>query len=427
MQIEAAARWFERERMLALARFLGRRFVEDRLFQAAGALAYTTVFALVPLTMVVVGVVSVFPVFEQWRDRLTDFVFSNFVPSSARAVETYLLQFSGKATQLTGAGVVALVVSLLITLNGVETAFNRIWRVVDARPKLVRFLVYWTAITLGALVATSSLALSSRVLALALFDTDTGRWLQELLISLAPWLIEWLAFATLYRVVPHRRVAWRHALLGAALATLLFEAIKAAFGLYLGSFNSYQRIYGAVAFAPIFLLWIYLTWVVILLGASLASALAAFRYRPRALRPVPGDELRVALRLLGHLNDAREQGRGLDEAALLRLEPGLDDRLLQSLIGALAEAGVLARSEAGEWLLARDLERLRVADLYQCCRLRVPLTVSALQAASARDARIAALLDNAAAPLAAALAVPVAAVIFDPPPPTTPPTDETPA
>jgi membrane protein len=407
--------WFERERVLALARFLGRRFVEDRLFQAAGALAYTTVFALVPLTMVVVGVVSAFPVFEQWRDRLTDFVFSNFVPSSARAVETYLLQFSGKAAQLTGAGVVALVASLLITLNGVETAFNRIWRVSDARPKLIRFLVYWTAITLGALVATSSLALSSRVFALALFDTDTGRWLQELLIALAPWFIEWLAFATLYRVVPHRRVAWRHALTGAALATLLFEAIKAAFGLYLGSFNSYQRIYGAVAFAPIFLVWIYLTWVVILLGASLASALAAFRYRPRALRPLPGDELRVVLRLLGHVSDARATGRGLDEAALLRLEPGLDDRLLQRLITSLTGAGLLARSEVGEWLLARDLERTTVAELYEHCLLRVPLQAQAQQAATARDARIAALLDNAAQPLAATFSLPLAAVIHDPP------------
>lgn len=416
---------FERERVLALARFLGRRFVEDRLFQAAGALAYTTVFALVPLTMVVVGVVSAFPVFGQWRDRLTDFVFSNFVPSSARAVETYLLQFSGKAAQLTGAGVVALVVSLLITLNGVEAAFNRIWRVADARPKLIRFLVYWTVITLGALVATSTLALSSRVFALALFDTDTGRWLQELSIALAPWVIEWLAFTTLYRVVPHRRVAWRHALIGAALATVLFEGIKAAFGLYLGSFNSYQRIYGAVAFAPIFLLWIYLTWVVILLGASLASALAAFRYRPRALRPAPGDELRVALRLLGHIDDARAEGRGLDEAALLRREPGLDDRLLLQLISALSAAGLLVRSEAGEWLLARDLERTTVVELYEHCRLRVPLSPSPLQAATARDARIAALLDTVVAPLATAFAKPLAEVLRDPAP-ATPASDERP-
>src|SRR4249919_4398713 len=157
--LDTVNRWLahmrDRHRVATFLRFLWKRFMDDNLFQAAGALSYTTVFALVPLSMVVFGVLSAFPVFDRWSDQLSDYIFSNFVPSSARAVETYLRQFSLNAGQLTAAGIVALVFSLLVTLSSVETTFNRIWRVPTARPKVARFLVYWTVFTLGALVAAT--------------------------------------------------------------------------------------------------------------------------------------------------------------------------------------------------------------------------------------------------------------------------------
>src|SRR5687768_4166181 len=197
--LDTLYRWSERARDRARVgtffRFLARRFLEDNLFQAAGALAYTTVFALVPLSMVVFGVLSAFPVFGEWSDRLSDYIFSNFVPSAARSVEAYLKQFSANAGQLTSAGVIALVVSLLITLNGVETAFNRIWRVKAARPKVGRFLVYWTVLTLGALMAAASLAVSAKFFAMSVFETAAGDALEKLMLRLAPMLIEVIAIA----------------------------------------------------------------------------------------------------------------------------------------------------------------------------------------------------------------------------------------
>src|SRR5690606_13035343 len=146
-------------RTATFLRFLWRRFLDDRLFQSAGALSFTMVFALVPLSMVVFGVLSVFPAFNDWSDRLSDYIFSNFVPGSARAVEAYLDAFSLNPDTRTAVGVIALVVSLQVTLVSVEAAFNKIWRVKTARPKISRFLVYWTVLALGGLVATASLAL----------------------------------------------------------------------------------------------------------------------------------------------------------------------------------------------------------------------------------------------------------------------------
>ena len=363
----------DRARATAFARFLGRRFIEDDLFQAAGALSYTTVFALVPLSMVVFGVLSAFPVFALWSERLSDYIFSNFVPSAARSVEDYLLQFSTNAGQLTTAGTVALVVSVLITLNGVELAFNRIWRVKSHRPKFGRFLVYWTVLTLGALLAAASLAMSARFFALSVFDTEAGHVLEAAMLRLAPMALEVFAFATIYKVVPHRTVQWRHAIAGALLATVLFELVKGGIGIYLGTFGNYSRIYGTLAFVPVFLLWIFMSWIAVLLGASLASSISAFRYQPVSMRLPEGYEMYGLLRLLARFNEARTSGAGLHTDDIQRLEPLLTDSLVQEMLAQLAEINVVRRAEGGEWLLARDLDSLSLAELYEACQLRIPV------------------------------------------------------
>ena len=369
-------RWLERvrdrERVVSFGLFLWQRFLDDRLFQAAGSLAYTTVFAIVPLAVVVFGVLSAFPVFDSWSDQLSHFVFTNFVPDAARAAEGYLRQFSASAGQLTAAGFIALVASLLITLNSVEETFNQIWRVTASRPKLTRFLVYWTVLTLGAMLAATVLAMSNRFFSMPLFGTNEGQWLLGYTLDVTPVVIELLCVMAVYRVVPHQVVHWRHAFAGAVLATVILEGVKWGMGLYLSSFQSYQKLYGTVAFVPILLLWIYLCWVSVLLGASLASSLAAFHYQPANLRLPPGHGLYALLRVLGRFGMAREQGQGLGEEALLDLEPMLTDSQLQQMLGQLERVGVVRDDGRGEWLLSRDLSRVTLGELYAELQLRVP-------------------------------------------------------
>ena len=311
--------------------------------------------------------------FEQWSEVLRDFIFANFVPSAAQAVESYLLQFSLNSGQLTAAGVITLVVTVLITLQGVEATFNRIWRVKSARPQVSRFLVYWTVLTLGALVASASIAIMTSVFALDIFRTVSGAWLQRNLVGAAPFAIELVAIAAIYRVVPHRTVKWRHAFAGALLAAVLLEVLKRLIAMYLGSFDAYERIYGQVAFFPILLLWIYLAWVSVLLGASFAASVSAFRYQPAAMRLPVGYEMFGLLRLLGRFAEARREGRGLHTDEIQQLEPCLTDSLVQELLGQLGGISLVTRAETGEWILARDLDDLSLADLYEACHLRVPI------------------------------------------------------
>ena len=375
--LDSLNRWSDRLRDRArtgsFGRFVLKRFLGDRLFEAAGALSYTTAFALVPLSMVVFGVLSAFPVFNEWSARLTSYVFANFVPSAASAVAGYLGDFSANTKSLTAAGALALIVSLLVTLTSVEAVFNRIWRVPTARPKFGRFLVYWTVLTLGALVAATSLALLTRFFALAIFETVPGRWLEALLLRVTPMVIELLAFAAIFKVVPHRTVKWRHAFAGAALSVFLFECVKSGLALYLGSFDSYQKIYGAIAFVPILMLWIFLGWSSILFGASFASSMSSFRYQPIALRLPHGYELYGLLRMLGRFHHARARGKGLHSDEIQQLEPILTDSLIQDLLGQMAAINVLSRAEGGEWLLARDLDDVTLGELYEAAQLRVPV------------------------------------------------------
>ncbi len=375
--LDSLNRWSERmrdrARMGTFFRFLTKRFLDDRLFQAAGSLAYTTLFALVPLAMVVFGVLSAFPVFQEWSAQLRDYIFANFLPGAAASLKAKLDGFLGNTGKLTAFGVIALVLSLLITLNSIEATFNRIWRVHSARPKLSRFLVYWTVLTLGALMAAASLALSARFYALPVFSTSGGRLLQNLSLNVAPVLIEFAAIVVIYRVVPHRTIQWRYAVAGALLATVLLELAKWGLGVYLGSFNAYQKIYGAVAAAPILLLWIYLCWIAVLLGASLASGMAAFRYQPASMRLPLGYEIYGLLRMLGRFSQARAQGHGLHSDQIQALEPMLTDSLIQQILGQLQQIRLLRRDEEGEWLLSRDLDGLTLGELYEACQLRIPV------------------------------------------------------
>jgi membrane protein len=168
-------------------------------------------------------------------------------------------------------------------------------------------------------------------------------------------------------------VKWRHAVAGGVLSVLLFELVKQGMGFYFGRFGNYQAIYGPLAVVPIMMLWIYLGWVAVLLGASFASSMSAFRYQPATMRLPLGYEMYGLLRLLGRFAQARQHGRGLHSDQIQQHEPMLTDALVQQLLGQLDGIGLLSRAETGEWLLARDLEDVTLAELYEACHLRVPI------------------------------------------------------
>lgn len=384
----------DRERLRAFARFLWQRFVDDKCFETAGALSYTTLFAIVPLLAAVLAIISAFPVFAEWRDRFSDFVFRNFVPSAGSAVQGLLLQFADNASKLTAVGILFLLVSALMMMASIEDRFNRIWRVPTKRSHGSRLLLYWAALTIGPLLVVAVLVLVSRFIATGGPDAPEGgqggTWL--LLLSFA---LTWLILLAMYMLIPNRRVAFRHAGIAAVVAAILFEIARALFTLYVTHVPSYQQIYGALAAAPLFLIWVYFSWVIVLLGASLAAAMAAFDYRPLHERLPPGCEFIGLLRVLQHFAAAQREGIGLSSEELCRRERFLADELLQRYLRDLHASGLLTRAETGDWVLSRDLATVDLADLYRAGHYRLPLNEAAMQHAlvGLPDAARAAIVD----------------------------------
>ena len=246
---------------------------QDNIAVSAGHLAYVTLLSLVPFIMVTFTIMSAFPAFKDVRNKLETFIFSNFVPTASDQVQQYMADFVGNASEMGAIGILSLLVVALLLISNVDKTLNRIWRTPSDRPVIYTLAVYWMVITLGPLLIGSSIVVTSYLTGIAAFAAEYTPGLGTLLVELVPSFTTLLAFLLLYLLVPNKRVKSRYAWCGALVATLLFESTKKGFALYVTSFPSYQLIYGALAVVPILFLWVYLSWIVTLIGAEFTCTL----------------------------------------------------------------------------------------------------------------------------------------------------------
>jgi membrane protein len=357
-----------RTRLQLLGRYathVGRRFVEDGCFGLAGSLAYTSLLALVPLLTIALTVIAAFPVFGELSQGIDAFFAENMLPPAvAKAVTGYIHQFTENAGHLTAVGVVFLGVTAIMLMITIERAFNAIWRVQRPRPFLVRVLVYWGVLTLGPLLIGAGLTATSYMVTASLGYARQVPGGAALLLGLVPVVLTAVAFTLAYLVVPNRAGELRHALAGGAAAAVMFELMKRGFALYIGKVPSYTLVYGAFATIPIFLIWIYLSWVVTLLGAVIAASLPDFHVLRNARATHPGAAFRDALeilRVLVRAQAAARTPRTREVIAAARVPREAAHRLLDEL----AAAGWLARVAGDRWTLACDPDRLTIAEIYE--------------------------------------------------------------
>lgn len=356
-------------RIKRLGSHVWRHFGEDRLFDEAASLSYTSLLSMVPLLAVVFGVASAFPVFQQWSDQLQAFVFENFVPASGEQVQVYLEGFLASVSKLTLPGMLVLIVTALLLMVRIERAFNLIWRVPTARSTRNRVIMYWAVLTLGPLALGATVALSAQPVfeQVAVGAANSSLWRQ-----MGIFVLTWLAFTLMFLLVPNRRVPILHALTGAFLSAVLFGVAKEAFVAFVAK-ASFNVIYGTLAAIPIFLFWLYLVWIVILLGASLAASLTTFKDRKTDWGwPVKWEFLFV-YRLVGYLWVAQARGEARSLEALLKSMEGATETALARQLDLLYNAGIVSRDEDGNWLLSRDLHSVRLLDLYRAGHYYLPV------------------------------------------------------
>lgn len=346
-------------------RFVARRFVDDRCPQVAASLTYTTLLSLVPLITVALTLLAAFPVFSDLMTKVKIFMLTNLVPEIAgKIITVYMVQFSEKAANLTLIGVVFLLLTSLMLLQTIDRTFNTIWRVQQERSVLYRFLTYWAVLTVGPLLLGVSLSVTYYLVSLSLGYVKHIPFIGEFSLRLVPVLLMTVAFSLLYFAVPNRYVPFRHALLGGAVAGVGFELMKKIFAWYITSFPTYKLVYGAFAAFPIFLLWIYATWLIVLAGAVIAAALSHWQGGAWRRAKYPGWHFAAALQVLNALVDAQRAG---DSATLARLRRGVHLGLdeLEEILDRLHAANIARRGEHGRWLLSRAPQDIRAEEVYR--------------------------------------------------------------
>ncbi len=347
-------------RPLRFVRYLLGQFVSNQGILNAAALTYTTLFAVVPLMTVTYTMLAAVPSFQGVGESVQGWIFENFVPATGAEVKGYLANFSSQARNLTAIGVAFLAVTSIMMMKNIEAAFNRIWRVSQPRRGMSSFLLYWAVLSLGPVLIGLGLVLSSYVTSLSFITDATEVVGRGRLLSLLPMVLSTVAFTLLYAAVPNCRVPLRNALIGAVVVAVLFETAKRGFALFVTQSPSYQLIYGAFAAVPLFLLWIYISWMIILLGAELTRALTV--YQP-VRRQIVASHLQTVVAVLYRLWEAQQQGDALPDRILLQEVGGLDQGRWDDYQVLLMEADIVKRNHEGDYMLCRDLSHFSLLEL----------------------------------------------------------------
>ncbi len=345
---------------------LRERFREDRLGLTASSLTFTTTIALVPLFTVALAVFTAFPMFGKLQEVLQRWLVDSLVPDNiARQVLGYLTQFAGKASRLGTAGLAVLFATALSLVFTIDRTLNAIWRVRQPRPWGQRLLVYWAAITLGPLLLAGSLTITSYLLTASRGVVGGMPGSLRFLLDLLEFFIVAGGLAATYYYVPHTRVKWGHAWVGGIFAAAGIEIAKKLLAVYVNLVPSYSAVYGAFATVPILLVWIYVVWVIVLLGAVITAYLPSLLAGVARRGGTPGWEFTLALDALAHLLRSGQAGRhGLSAEALaevLRVDPVQ----LESVLGTLMALDWVGRldEDGGRYVLLVDPEATSLGPL----------------------------------------------------------------
>lgn len=385
-------------RLIELAQRVSERFLVDRCLQIASSLTFTTLLALVPIITIALTVISAFPVFNEMSGTLRNFVLQNLLPQSAEVIARYTEQFTTNAARLTAVGIGFLLVTAILLLITIERAFNDIWRVRRARPVIQRLVVYWTLLTVGPVLVGASLTLTSWLVARSVQLVGAIPGATVALLMLVPFLLTSLALSLLYLTMPNRRIAPWDALIGGFLAGLAFEAMKRGFTFYIASFPTYKLVYGAFATVPVFLLWIYLSWLVVVFGAVVVAVLPEWRERAGRAEPAPGTDFFDALQILNVLWQAHREGRVVRLPELFGTVKVRLDRI-EAILDGMTAAGWISRAMPRGWVLSRDPAMITVDDVFR----RFVFSAASHEPARHADPRLEAMAQNIVHGLSASL------------------------
>ncbi|MBV1877861.1 MAG: YihY family inner membrane protein [Pseudomonadales bacterium] len=349
----------------AFCEYLRRGFYGDRCHTVSAALTYQTLFAVVPVLTLVFSSLDYFEMGRDLRQTVELFIFSNIVPQNAIVVQEYLLSFSAQARSLGAASLAFVAVTAFIMLYTIEGTFNAIWRVKQPRHGLQRILMYWAVLSLAAPVIVVSIWITGYIESLPLISevAETPRFLNLITI-----LISGSMFTLVYAVVPNCDVPLRYAVVGGAIAALTFELAKLLFTAIMSQ-SSFEAIYGTFAAAPLFLLWIYIMWMIILMGAEVVKSLGVYRFKGSGMLEAP---LFQIVCLLEIFYQAHQQGEVVKEEDIRKHGARIDLENWTEYRSMMIERKLIRIVDRGGMVLSKDLNQVSIWDLYTALPWQLP-------------------------------------------------------
>ena len=351
--------------------FVLRRFKADRCQEQAGSLTYTTLFAVVPMLTVFLVIISSIKALEPARQQLQQLIYSNFLPKSTIAFDKALNAFTEKSSNLTVIGVLFLFVTTVLMLTSIENVFNRIWRVKETRTGLVGFMRYWTIISLGPIILGSAFVLSSTVASMSILSNNFAGYQLDgsFLLWLVSFVLTIMGFFILYWTIPNRTVPIYSAIIAACFSATIFEILKRFFSWTMSNFTSYEIVYGAFAAIPIFLLWIYLSWNIILLGVEVSYALTAFHSGKEQQR----HPILMLLDMLELFYKKQQVGESVKEIELLDIIGRGELARLPTYILQLEQQNLIKRTDRDDYVLVRNLTQVDFWSFFTALPYPLPL------------------------------------------------------
>ncbi|MFI4919388.1 MAG: YihY family inner membrane protein [Legionellales bacterium] len=343
--------------------FLITRFERNYCRERAAALTYTTMLSIIPMLTVFLVVLSTIPALAPARVKVQETLYSYLLPESSTAVTQYLNDFAEKSTNLTIIGIIFLFFTSIMMLSSIEDAFNKIWHVKNLRGGAIGFMRYWMVISLGPLFLGTAFALPSAIASIEILNSnfagysiDWSVWLKLITVT-----ITLMSFTFMYWMIPNRKVPLKNAAYAGIIAGVSFELLKIVFGFFMKHFTSYEIVYGAFAALPVFLLWIYLSWNIVLLGVEISYALTMFRHSE-----TPPRHPLLSLLYILHLFYMRQKiGCSVSEADMMSLLGKKEVEDWPDFINILQEQSMIRKTDKGDYVLCRNLDQIDFWTFYQ--------------------------------------------------------------
>jgi membrane protein len=373
INIMADWQWMKPDVLWRFLGFVWGEFHGNHGTENAKSLTYMSLFAVVPLLTLILAILSAFPSFQVFGNQIQGMLLNNLLPSSSSELESYLSDFTEQAKNLTWIGALMLLASAYLMLVNVERSFNRIWNVTLPRKGIASFLLYWSILSLSPLLLGVGFAISSYITSLTLFEkfSEVSDLVgaRSVVLSVFPTILTTTAFTLLYVAVPNCRVRFKHALVGGLVVALLFILMKWIFTGFISA-ASIEFVYGTFAALPIFLMWLYACWVVILFGANLVKSIPHFRTSTirQQLHPTL-----LVLALLHNFWCNHQKGSSVSISTLIDENWPFKNDQLDNCLGLLLTENFIRECGENEYILNRDLDTMTLWDIQKVMPWKMPV------------------------------------------------------